>query len=84
MAVATAPLDEQPPGHSGELDLRITGMTCAACAGRVERALRGVAGVVTADVNLATDRAHVSANGVGLDTDALLRAVHDEIGRAHV
>ncbi len=77
MAVATAPLDEHQSGRGGDLDLRITGMTCAACAGRVERALRGVAGVVAADVNLATDRAHVTANGVRLDADALLRAVHD-------
>lgn len=77
MAVATAPLDEQPQDRSDDLDLRITGMTCAACAGRVERALRGVAGVAAADVNLATDRAHVSADGARLDADALLRAVRD-------
>ncbi|MCG8690408.1 MAG: heavy metal translocating P-type ATPase [Minwuiales bacterium] len=77
MAVATAPLDEQPQDRSDDLDLRITGMTCAACAGRVERALRGVAGVAAADVNLATDRAHVSATGARLDADALLRAVQD-------
>ncbi|MFK3972434.1 heavy metal translocating P-type ATPase [Pseudomonas sp. NPDC087358] len=40
-------------------DLPITGMTCASCAGRVERALRKVPGVKTATVNLANERAHV-------------------------
>jgi Cu+-exporting ATPase len=40
-------------------DLPITGMTCASCAGRVERALRRVPGVKNATVNLANERAHV-------------------------
>jgi Cu+-exporting ATPase len=40
-------------------DLPITGMTCASCAGRVERALRKVPGVKSATVNLANERAHV-------------------------
>ncbi|OLU14080.1 copper-translocating P-type ATPase [Pseudomonas sp. PA1(2017)] len=42
-------------------DLPISGMTCASCAGRVERALRGVAQVTTAHVNLASERARVQA-----------------------
>lgn len=41
------------------LDLGITGMTCASCAGRVERALSAVPGVITANVNLASERAQV-------------------------
>jgi Cu+-exporting ATPase len=40
-------------------DLPISGMTCASCAGRVERALRKVPGVKNATVNLANERAHV-------------------------
>ncbi len=42
-----------------ELDLPITGMTCANCAGRVERALGQVSGVLSASVNLASERAHI-------------------------
>jgi P-type Cu+ transporter len=34
-------------------------MSCASCAGRVEKALRGVPGVEEASVNLATGRASV-------------------------
>ncbi|WDA60505.1 heavy metal translocating P-type ATPase (plasmid) [Deinococcus aquaticus] len=41
-------------------DLSVQGMTCAACVGRVERALKKVDGVLDAQVNLATERAHVT------------------------
>lgn len=46
---------------SPTLDLPISGMTCASCAGRVERALRSVAQVSAASVNLASERARVEA-----------------------
>jgi Cu+-exporting ATPase len=42
-------------------DLAIGGMTCASCVQRVERALARVPGVIEAQVNLATERAHVRA-----------------------
>jgi Cu+-exporting ATPase len=56
------------------ITLGITGMTCASCAGRVERALRRVPGVLDASVNLATETAAIRALA-GLDGDALDRAV---------
>ena len=42
------------------LALPITGMTCASCAGRVERALKAVPGVSAAAVNLATETAEIT------------------------
>jgi len=39
--------------------LRIKGMTCAACVGRVERALQKVKGVKVANVNLASELAYI-------------------------
>lgn len=49
-----------PRRFAGEtISLPIEGMTCASCVGRVERALKGVPGVVDASVNLATERADV-------------------------
>jgi P-type Cu+ transporter len=42
-----------------QLEFGITGMTCAACVGRVERTLKKIDGVVSASVNLATERATV-------------------------
>ncbi|WP_285422810.1 cation-translocating P-type ATPase [Pseudomonas sp. efr-133-TYG-103a] len=47
---------------SQTFDLPISGMTCASCAGRVERALRKVPGVKNATVNLANERAHVEVD----------------------
>jgi len=41
------------------VDFPVTGMHCAACVGKVERALQGVPGVDRAAVNLATERATV-------------------------
>ncbi len=43
------------------ISLPIEGMTCASCVGRVERALKAVPGVETASVNLATERASITA-----------------------
>jgi Cu+-exporting ATPase len=51
--------------------LGIEGMSCASCAGRVEKALRQVPGVVAADVNLATETAEVRL--AGRDGDAMAR-----------
>lgn len=39
----------------------ISGMTCSACAGRIEKALAALPGVLEAHVNLATDRADVTS-----------------------
>src|SRR5262249_48139015 len=51
-----------PPAPRAEWSFPIEGMTCAACAGRVERALRGVPGVTEVGVNLATEMASVRAD----------------------
>ena len=41
--------------------LQVTGMTCASCVARVEKALMKVPGVSAASVNLATEQATVQA-----------------------
>jgi copper ion binding protein len=56
------------------VSLPIEGMTCASCVGRVERALRSVAGVLDASVNLATERAEVRLAKLVSRTE-LIRAV---------
>jgi Cu+-exporting ATPase len=55
-------------------DLPISGMTCASCAGRVERALNKVPGVKSVSVNLANERAHVETQG-DVDSTLLIGAV---------
>ena len=59
MEVAASPLTDLAP-DTAEVELVIGGMTCAACAARVQAKLNKVDGV-TATVNLATERAHVTA-----------------------
>ena len=54
-------------------DLPINGMTCASCAGRVERALRKVPNVASATVNLASEQARIEAPADSLEQ--LLAAV---------
>src|SRR5207302_6051058 len=71
---ATAPADSQR-GDGTRRELVVTGMTCASCVASVEDALRGVAGVRTADVNLATERARVEVDSASADDAALVRAI---------
>ncbi len=56
------------------IELSVTGMTCASCVGRVEKALKAVPGVSSASVNLATERASITAAG-GVPASALIQAV---------
>ncbi|AMR66061.1 heavy metal translocating P-type ATPase [Aquipseudomonas alcaligenes] len=58
------------------LELNLGGMTCASCAGRIERALQKVAGVRRVSVNLASERAHVEMLA-GTSSAALIAAVTD-------
>jgi P-type Cu+ transporter len=53
----------------------VRGMHCAACVGKVERALTSVAGVDQASVNLATEQATVSFDPALTSVDALRAAV---------
>ncbi|HWR77416.1 MAG TPA: copper ion binding protein, partial [Thiobacillus sp.] len=52
----------------------ITGMTCASCSARVEKALNKVPGVLDASVNLATERATVKV-AQGTSAATLIAAV---------
>lgn len=58
------------------ISLPIEGMSCASCVGRVEAALRKVAGVGEVMVNLATERADIRPSGV-VDRLALIQAIEN-------
>lgn len=62
---------------SVKLTLPVEGMTCASCVLRVETALKGVAGVEDAVVNLATESASVEIEPSKVTVDALKKAVGD-------
>jgi Cu+-exporting ATPase len=55
----------------------VAGMTCASCVVRVEKALKSVAGVSGAAVNLASETATVTFDRGRASVTELARAVHD-------
>ena len=65
------------------VDLALDGMTCAACAARIEKALNRVPGV-QAEVNFATASARVQYDRSKADVDALVSAVARAGYAAHV
>ena len=65
-------------GNPVGIQLLVTGMTCASCVLRVEKAIKAVPGVRDATVNLATERATVDLAPVG----GSLETVADAIRRA--
>lgn len=56
-------------------DLAISGMHCAACVGRVESALKRVAGVTGASVNLLAESATVTVDPVSVHSTELIEAI---------
>ncbi len=56
--------------------LDVTGMTCSACSGRVEKVLKQLPGVVDARVNAATDRADI--DWMGGDASQLIAVIEDQ------
>jgi Cu+-exporting ATPase len=53
----------------------VTGMTCAACSGRVQRSLEQTPGVNAANVNLMTGSATVAYNPAAVTVDQLLATI---------
>lgn len=58
-----------------EIDLKIEGMSCASCVGRVEKSLAAVPGVLRAEASLATESARVQVLAGTATPQALAAAV---------
>ncbi|MFC4076393.1 heavy metal translocating P-type ATPase [Salinithrix halophila] len=58
-----------------EADLRIEGMTCAACASRIEKGLNRLEGVSEAHVNLALESGRVQYSPGQVSVEAIIRKV---------
>jgi len=67
---------------SREMDVPVTGMTCANCVATVERTLQRVDGVQEASVNFATERARVSFDGDDHVRDELLDRLEHAVEEA--
>lgn len=71
---------ENSPAASAKIrtvTLPVLGMSCAACQGHVERALRGTRGVREATVNLLTNSARVSFDPAVSKPEALIASVRE-------
>jgi Cu+-exporting ATPase len=73
--VAPPPPELSAKSPSDLVTLRIEGMTCAACVGRVESALGRASGAASVAVNLASETARIAAPTGRLDRAALVAAV---------
>jgi len=56
-------------------DFQITGMTCAACANRIEKGLGKLPGVVSANVNFALETAHVEYAAADVSVADMMKKV---------
>ena len=66
-----------PDGEGERIDLPITGMSCVACANRIEKSLNKSAGVRKANVNFATSRATVEYDPASTGLKQLFATVKD-------
>ena len=78
-AVSDAGYEASPvqDGSAGHVRLALTGLTCASCVARVEKALRRVSGVEDAAVNLATMMADIRCSTPAPPVGDLVAAVED-------
>lgn len=58
-----------------QFELAIVGMSCASCVGRVEKALQRIPGVLVANVNLATESAHLEVLAGNANHQQLITAI---------
>ncbi|MCX7922435.1 MAG: heavy metal translocating P-type ATPase [Clostridia bacterium] len=58
-----------------KVDLKITGMSCAACSAKVERKLNKMEGIIKAAVNLATEKAAVEYDSSKIKVSDMIKAI---------
>lgn len=66
---------EEKQAAENKADLKITGMTCAACAARIDKKLNRTEGVLKASVNLATEKAAVEYDAARIKVSEIIKAV---------
>ena len=61
--------------EAGQANLKISGMTCAACSARIEKKLNTLEGVKQANVNLTTERASISFDPNRIKVGDMINAI---------
>ncbi|NBC65343.1 MAG: heavy metal translocating P-type ATPase [Bacteroidetes bacterium] len=74
-AVRQAGYEMELPNNKRSVTLQIEGMHCAGCVSSVEKSLSSVSGVMSASVNLTTEKAFVEIKESDTTTNDLVRAV---------
>lgn len=77
MSAATHPHHQNTGREEDRVELPVTGMTCAACANRIEKNLKRAPGVIEANVNFASNRATVAFDPAHTHSDALKEVIRD-------
>ncbi len=54
---------------------KVSGMTCAACAARIEKTINKLPGIEKANVNFAVEKATVEFNDISVDSDRITEAI---------
>jgi Cu+-exporting ATPase len=60
---------------NARISLSLSGMHCASCAGIIERSLKKLPGVTSANVNFAAEKAHIVFDETALSVEDLINAV---------
>ena len=58
-----------------EKTFKITGMTCSACAARIERAMKKIDGVEETAVNFAAEKLYITYNEENISEDSIVSAI---------
>ncbi|MGI6552330.1 MAG: heavy metal translocating P-type ATPase [Bacillota bacterium] len=66
---------KQSQAHT--ISLPVSGMSCAACAGRIEKVLQEKAGILTAAVNLSLGKATLTYDTHLIQLDDIIQTIHD-------
>jgi P-type Cu+ transporter len=72
-------MEKQQAANQEQVTLQITGMTCAACANRIEKGLNKVEGIDHATVNFALEQATVSFDSAKVDAAQLENAMLERV-----
>ncbi len=68
---------QEAPKNQGKVELKITGMSCAACSAKIEKRLGRMEGVSMAAVNLATEKAAVEFDASAVKVSDIINVVEN-------
>lgn len=74
-SVAEHALEPRKSGKTADITVPVSGMHCASCVSKVEKAVASLEGVISVSVNLATEKATVKYDPSVVGTDKIIEAI---------